>query len=255
MSEHMSVRTDGGVLHVQFDRPEKRNALTQAMYATVNEALTQASNDEHCRVVVLSGSETCFTAGNDVKDFMAGGVSADSPVAQFLQLLSTFEKPLVAAVAGPAVGVGTTMLFHCDLVYATADAKLKTPFVDLALVPEAASSLLMTMYLGYQRAAGMLMLGEVLSATDAYAAGLVNQIIPQGELLATALQKAQQLASRPPAAVRLTKALMRKTHREAVAERLTEEGQLFFERLGSPEAMEAFTAFMEQRKPDFSSFT
>lgn len=255
MSEHTRVHTEGPVLHIRFDRPEKRNALTQQMYATAAQALEEAASDPECRVVVLSGSETCFTSGNDVRDFASGGVSADSPVVRFLRVISGFAKPVIAAVAGPAIGVGTTVLFHCDLVFATQDLMLKTPFVDLALVPEAASSLLMPRTLGTQRASGMLLLGEPMSAEDAYNAGLVNRIVPSGELLSTALATALALAEKPPEAVRITKALIRKTERDLVADRLQEEGELFMQRLTSPEALEAFSAFLEQRRPDFSSFT
>ena len=254
MSDHVLVRREGAVIHMQLNRLDKRNALTQAMYAAMNAVLSDAAADERCRVVVLSGNESCFTAGNDVKDFMAGGVSAESPVAQFLHEISHFPKPLIAAAAGPAIGVGTTLLFHCDLVYATDDLQLRTPFVDLALVPEAASSLLMPAALGYQRAAAMLMLGESMTAHDAHTVGLVNQVVPAGTLLDTAMDKARNLASKPPAALRATKALMRQADQHAVESRMKQEGALFFERLQSPEAMEAFSAFLEQRAPDFSKF-
>ncbi len=254
MTEHIVLHREDNILHIQIDRPKKRNALTQAMYSAIEEALGQAAED-NTRAVVISGSKECFTAGNDLRDFMNGGLKADSPVMRFLHRIATFEKPLIAAVAGHAIGVGTTLLFHCDLVYATADAKLKTPFVDLALVPEAASSLLMPIGLGYQRAAAMLMLGESMSGAEAHAAGVVNKIVAPEELIDTALAKARILATKPPAALRMTKALMKKTDSEAVMARMMEEGQLFMERLSSPEAMEAFSAFMQQRAPDFSKFS
>ena len=254
MSEHLLVRQDGPVLHVQLNRLDKRNALTQAMYTGMADAMEEAATSPACRVVLLSGDETCFTSGNDIRDFMAGGLREDSPVVRFLQVISGHPKPIIAAAAGPAIGVGTTMLFHCDLVYAAPDLALKTPFVDLALVPEAASSLLMPAGLGYQRAAGMLMLGEVLSAEEAHVAGLVNRVVPNAELLATAMERAQHLATRPPEALRLTKQLMRKSDQSAVQARMREEAQHFAQRLMSPEAMEAFGAFMEQRAPDFSKF-
>lgn len=252
----MSIRIErqDRVLQLVFDRLDKKNALTQAMYTALADALDKAADDAEVRAVVFSGSADCFSAGNDIQDFLAGGLSPDAPVLRFLRTVVGFEKPLVAAVAGPAIGIGTTLLFHCDLVYAAPSTVLKTPFVDLALVPEAASSLLMPAGLGYQRAAGMLLLGEAMSADEAHVAGLVNRVVAAEELLATALDAARRLAAKPPAALRLSKSLMRRGSQQAVAARLGEEAEVFVTQLASPEAKEAFTAFLERRAPDFSRF-
>jgi enoyl-CoA hydratase/carnithine racemase len=194
-----------------------------------------------------------FTGGNDLADFMMDPPTGpESPVFRFLQAAVTFPKPLIAAVEGPAIGIGTTILLHCDLAYASPDAKLKMPFVDLGLVPEAASSLLLPQLAGRVRAAEMLLFGEVIPADRAHEVGLVNDVVAAP--VAHALARAAVLAAKPPAAVRLTKALLGHATAEAVGDALAREGALFIERLGSPEAAEAFSAFFEKRAPDFSAF-
>lgn len=247
----LDVRLDRGVLHLALARPAKKNAITRAMYADLADELERAAASPDVRAVVLSGSGGVFTAGNDLGDFMMDPPSGpDSPVFRFLRAASTFPKPLIAAVEGPAVGIGTTVLLHCDLAYAAPGARFKMPFVDLGLVPEAASSLLLPRAVGPMRAAGWLLFGEAFSAADALAAGLVNEVVE--DPTARALDRAHALAAKPPEAVRLTKALLRRATAVAVQETMAVEGAHFAERLASPEAQEAFTAFFEKRPPDFT---
>jgi enoyl-CoA hydratase/carnithine racemase len=253
---HVIVETKDRVTRIELHRPEKKNALSPDMYAAMAKALTDADADAQVRAVFIHGQSGCFTSGNDVKDFLElPRGPADSPASGFLRAISTARKPLVAAVGGPAVGVGTTMLLHCDLVYAAPNARLQMPFVPLGLLPEAASSLLLPAMAGYRRAAEMLLLGGPFSAEKALAAGIVTEIVPEAELLERARQAALALAALPPASVRMTKELMKRGLATAVQERMTEELGLFGERLLSPEAKEALSAFVEKRKPDFSRFS
>ena len=253
MSEHVVVSTNGGVLEVRFNRPEKKNALTREMYEAVSTAFEQADADPAIRVVLLTGSGDTFTSGNDVKDFQ-GANNAPRGGSRFLPALSALQKPLIAAVNGAAIGVGTTMLLHCDLIVAARSARFVMPFTSLGLVPEAASSLLVPRLLGHQRASAMLLLGEPLDAATACEWGLVNRVVDDPVLMETAREMARRLAALPPQAVRLTKRLI-KHGMPDVAGRIQEEIGLFTERLASPEAQEAFAAFMEKRKPDFSRFS
>ena len=246
----------GKVLTLTIDRPEKKNALTNAMYGQLADALEAARIDDSVRCVVVTGAGDTFTAGNDLGDFAAvasGDLKhLDRHVHRVLDVLATFEKPVVAAVPGLAVGIGTTMLLHCDLVFLADTALLSTPFVDLALVPEAASSLLLQARIGYARAFAMFALGERVDAASALAWGLANRVVKGDELQAAAQAAAQALAARPPGAVLATKALMR--DRERLQAQIAKEGEAFQVRLASPEAREAFTAFAERRKPDYSKF-
>jgi len=249
------VTQAGPVLEVLFNRPEKKNALTGAMYAAVVNAFHRADEDPAIRVVLLSGAGDTFTSGNDIKDFQSraatNGVSHASP---FLDALSTLATPLIAAVNGAAIGVGTTMLAHADLVIAARSARFVMPFTSLGLVPEAASSLLFPRLVGHQRASALLLLGEPLDAEAAEAWGLVNQVVDDADLMVTARGIATRVAALPPAAVRLTKDLI-KNGRGDVPGRIEQELILFGDRLRSPEAAEAFQAFVEKRKPDFSKFS
>jgi enoyl-CoA hydratase/carnithine racemase len=244
-----------GILSLRINRPEKKNALNQSMYQALADGLRQADGDDAVRVILIAGSEECFTSGNDLADFIgAPQTGAESPVMQFLFAISQARKPVVAAVNGIAVGVGVTMLLHCDLVCSGSSATFQMPFVNLGLCPEAASTLLLPRMMGHQRAAELLLLGEAFGAEVAREVGIVNQICPDAELLATARARALQLAAQPAAAVRLAKALLKRECATAVQETILEEGRLFMERLKSPEAAEALSAFMERRKPDFKRF-
>ena len=251
--DHVASAVHDRVLHLALDRPEKKNALTRAMYATLADALEAAAADDQVRAVVLSGRGGVFTGGNDLGDFMMDPpTDPGSPVFRFLQAAATFPKPLIAAVEGPAIGIGTTLLLHCDLAYAAPGATFKMPFVDLGLVPEAASSLLLPRLAGQARAAELLLFGESFSAETAAQVGRVNEVVE--DPAARAAERAGQLARKPPSAVRQTKALLRHDTAGAVGETMAREGALFVDRLQSPEAQEAFTAFFEKRAPDFSRF-
>jgi enoyl-CoA hydratase/carnithine racemase len=244
-----------GILRIEINRPEKKNALTSAMYQAMADAIKLGEAESKVRVLLVHGKPDLFTSGNDLKDFLDNPPRDDQrPVFQFLYGISQAQKPIVAAVAGAAVGIGTTMLLHCDLVYAAPNARLQLPFVNLGLVPEAGSSLLLPALLGYQRAAALLLLGEPFTAQTAKEIGLVTEVVPEGELFATAMAQAKKLAAKPAASVRLTKKLMKQGQMDAVAQRIKLESDHFGERLASPEAKEAFSAFLQKRKPDFSKF-
>jgi enoyl-CoA hydratase/carnithine racemase len=253
----MDIQThiDDGVMSIQFNRAHKKNAITAAMYQALADALKGAEADAAVRAVLITGSPEVFTAGNDLEDFMNHPPQGeDSPVFRFLYAISHFRKPLIAAVAGAAVGVGTTLLLHCDIVYAGDNARFVLPFAALGLCPEAASSLLLPALAGYQRASEKLMFGEPFGAEEAKAMGLVNQVLPAGEVASHAFERARKLAQMPPSSIRTTKALMRGAQVKAVEAQMAEEGAHFRKLLGSPEAKEAFTAFFDRRKPDFSRF-
>ena len=254
MTAHLQVTTADRITTLRFNRVDKKNAITVEMYAALEAGLEAASQDASVRAVVLAGAPECFTAGNDLADFMRVAQTGEGGrgALGFLHALWTFEKPVVAAVSGVAIGIGTTMLLHCDLVYASPSARFKTPFVDLALVPEAGSSVLLPALVGARRAAQLLLLGEQLDARTAADWGLINGVVDDPEAAARAA--ATKLASCAPSALRTTKALSRRAHREQVLEQMRIEGDAFGERLRSPEALEAFQAFMARRAPDFSKF-
>ena len=242
-----------GLLLLTLNRPDKRNALNTEMYLALTLAFQQAALDESVHVVLLQGQQECFTAGNDLADFMGkSSLEADDPILQFLHTLADFPKPVIAAVCGPAVGIGTTMLFHCDLVYAGDNAAFSMPFVNLGLCPEAASSLLAPQLLGYHRAAEALLLGEPFMAEAALEVGLVNRVVPPTECNAVAQAQARKLAGKPLSSLVETKRLMKLGQTAPVLERMAIEGDSFGRMLGEPAAREAFTAFMQKRKPDFS---
>lgn len=247
------VHTEAGVSTLTFNRLDKKNSITSAMYAAMADALEAAQADSAVRCLLIQGDATIFSAGNDIGDFLNAPPSTqDSPVFRFLRNIAQFPKPIVAAVCGPAVGIGTTLLFHCDLVYAGDNAAFSMPFVNLGLCPEAASSLLVPQMFGYHRAAEALLLGEPFMAEAALEVGLVNRVVPPTECNAIAQQQARKLAAKPLSALIETKRLMKKAQGPAVVERMGEEGASFGRMLREPAAREAFTAFMEKRKPDFS---
>jgi len=253
MSIGIEVSRVGAAQVLRLARAEKKNALTGAMYAALSDAIGAGDSEPSVAAHVIIGSGGVFSAGNDLGDFLAtakgtGNLGAD--VVRFIRLLPMVQKPLIAAVEGKAIGIGTTMLFHCDLVYATPDASFATPFLDLGLIPEAASSLLMPQRLGYARAFAMLALGEPMSVPDAVAAGFVNRIVAPDALEATALGAAERLAQKPPEALAMARRLMR-GDASAILARTDVEVAGFRERLRSPEAAEAFTAFFEKRPPNF----
>ena len=249
----IAVHVDAGVMTLTLNRLARKNSITAAMYAALADALESAKNDVTVRTLVIQGHETIFSAGNDIGDFLNQPPSTpDAPVFRFLYGISSFPKPIVAAVCGPAVGIGTTMLLHCDLVYAGDNAAFSMPFVNLGLCPEAASSILAAQLMGYHRAAEALLLGEPFMAEAALEMGLVNRIVPPAEANALAQRQALKLAAKPLSALMETKRLMKKGNAASVAERIAEEGVTFGRMLHEPAAREAFTAFMEKRKPDFS---
>jgi enoyl-CoA hydratase/carnithine racemase len=256
MSEHVLIEKSRGVLTLTINRPEKKNALTRAMYLALGEAIDGAEADPEARCVLIQAAGDAFTAGNDLADFAAvnaGDQAADAVRAEgnpLLLALGRAKRPLVAAVQGRAVGVGVTMLLHCDLVFVAEDALLTTPFVNLALVPEAASSLLLPARIGHARAFSMFVLGEAVDGRTAAAWGIANAALPAAEVQARARAAAESIAARPPAAVAKTKALMR--DEPSVAAQMEQEGAHFMSQLKSPEAREAFAAFAEKRAPDFS---
>jgi enoyl-CoA hydratase/carnithine racemase len=229
------------------------------MYDTLATALEKAADDNAVRTVLIQGDPTIFSAGNDIADFMAAAAApaqqteADSPAIRFLRVIAAFPKPLVASVCGPAVGIGTTLLFHCDLVYAGDNAAFSLPFVNLGLVPEAASSMLVPQMFGYHRAAEALLLGEPFMAEAALEVGLVNRVVPPMECNGIAQSQARKLAAKPLTALVETKRLLKLSQQAAVQERIGVEGKSFATAMRSPAAKEAFTAFMEKRKPDFSN--
>ncbi len=247
------IDTNAGVMTITFNRLDKKNSFTGTMYADMADTLLQADADDAVRAVVFQGHETIFSAGNDIGDFLSAPPSTqDAPVFRFLRAVSTFRKPVLAAVCGPAVGIGTTLLFHCDLVVAGDNAAFSMPFVNLGLCPEAASSLLAPQLMGYARAAEALLLGEPFKAEAALEMGLVSRIVPPVEAAALAQRQAQKLAAKPLSSIIETKRLLKKGNAQAVAERISEEANSFGHMLRQPAAREAFAAFMEKRKPDFS---
>ncbi|MEZ4635522.1 MAG: enoyl-CoA hydratase [Caldilineaceae bacterium] len=247
--EYIKADYQDRVLILRINRVDKKNALTAEMYDALTAALDQAIDDPGVHVVLITGGESCFTAGNDIGDFIANPpVDANSPVMRFLRTLTAFPKPLVAAVNGVAVGIGTTMLLHCDLVYAGEGALFLLPFVDLGLVAEGASSFLLPRLVGQRKAAELLLLAERFDAAAALEMGLVNRVLPPAEVEPFALAQAQKLAAKAPSAVQLTKALMKRPLQDAIDEAIAVEAHHFGAQLRSPEAQAALRAFVE-RKP------
>jgi len=247
--------TVNGVATIEIARPEKKNAITQAMYQAMAEALRAADADPAVRAVLITGQPGIFTSGNDLEDFMSAPPRGeDAPVFQFMQALVDCGKPVVAAVTGAAIGIGTTMLLHCDLVFVADDARLAMPFVGLGLVPEFASSLVVPQLMGNRRAAEKLLLGDPFTGTQAVECGIANAVLAAPEVLNHARRIAERFNHLAPGAVRESKQLIREPQREAVKAAITREAGIFSARLRSPEAMEAFQAFFQKRAPDFSKF-
>ncbi len=253
---HVQTELKEDVLRITIDRPEKKNALTNAMYAALADAVEQGEANADVRVMLLHGNGDSFTAGNDLEDFVANPwkEQAVPPAVRFITVVVGARKPIVAAVHGMAVGIGVTILLHCDLVYAADNAKLVMPFVNLGIVPEAGSTALLPAIIGQQRSAELLMLAAPITAQRAYELGLVNAVLPPEALLPAALEAAQKLAEKPAGALQATKALLRKSGQSELKRAIREELQIIAERLDSPETREALTAFLEKRKPNFAQF-
>ena len=257
----MSIRTAtlNGVATIEIARPEKKNALTVAMYQAMADALNAARADAAVRAVLITGQPGVFTSGNDIEDFMTrapgqGTDATDSPVLRFMRALIECDKPVVAAVTGAAIGIGTTMLLHCDFVYVSDEARLAMPFVGLGLVPEFASCLIVPQLMGHRRAADKLLLGDPFTPEQAVECGIASAVLPAGEVVNHARRVAERFNALPPGAVRETKQLLRAPQTAQQLEVMRAEGAIFARRLRSPEAMEAFQAFFQKRKPDFSKF-
>jgi enoyl-CoA hydratase/carnithine racemase len=254
--EKVNVDIKKGIMTITLNRPEKKNAITVEMYAAMAGAFSDAGDDPGVRAVFITGGSDCFTAGNDLSDFMNVPLEDEkSPVIDFLFNIASFKKPVIAAVAGPAVGIGATMLLHFDLVYASPDARFSFPFVKLGLCPEGASSLLLPGLVGYQKAAELILLAEDFPAEDAREYGIVNGIYEKEDLIERAYEKAIRIAGLPPESIRMAKSLMKERGREEILDTIKREAEEFIERLKSEEAGEAIKAFFEKRPPDFSRFS
>lgn len=253
----MSIKTAivNGVASIEIARPEKKNALTRAMYQEMADTLVAVNSDKTVRAVLIQGQPNIFTSGNDIEDFMSSPPrDEEAPVFQFMRALVGCEKPVIAAVNGAAIGIGTTLLLHCDLVYVADDARLAMPFVGLGLVPEFASSLIVPRLLGHAKAAEKLLLGDPFTGVDAAECGIANAVLPATEVVNHARRVAERFNTLAPSAVRESKRLMRRHSAELVQETIKVEAEIFSARLRSPEAMEAFQAFFQKRAPDFSKF-
>jgi enoyl-CoA hydratase/carnithine racemase len=251
----MSIKTAtlNGVATIEIARPEKKNAITGAMYHAMGAALDAAKADNAVRAVLITGQPGIFTSGNDIDDFMKRP-PGEPPAYVFMRALMGCDKPVIAAVTGAAIGIGTTLLLHCDFVYVSDEARLAMPFVSLGLVPEFASSLIVPQLMGNVRAAEKLLLGDPFTGADAVECGIANAVLPATEVVNHARRVAERFNALPPGAVRDSKTLMRRARAALAAETIAVEGEVFGARLRSPEAQEAFSAFFQKRKPDFSKF-
>lgn len=256
MSQYIYTTLSERICTIQIDRPDKKNALNLSMYTEITEQLLKADASPNIRVILITGTKDCFTSGNDLQDFLSQPptLNESNPILQFLLTISQIKKPIIAAVKGDAIGIGTTMLLHCDLVYASTSTTFCMPFVNLALCAEAASSLLIPKYAGYAKAAEWLLLGTPFDAHAAKEGGLLSQVLPDDQLMESAMTAAQKMVMQPPEAVKVTKALMKNDLNITVQETILKEAKEFATRLKSDEAKEAMSAFMEKRKPDFSKF-
>ncbi|MHA2038045.1 MAG: enoyl-CoA hydratase [Promethearchaeota archaeon] len=257
MSEHIATESKNGVFHIIFNRPEKRNALTRAMYAGFAEGIDKAEKDPKIRVILIYGKGKCFCAGNDLRDFqdLEWGIGQKRPTLNWTELILRAKKPIIGAVHGYSIGVGVTMLLHFDLIYAGTGCKLQFPFVNLGLVPEFGSTFNLPELVGYQRAAELFFFGDWFTVEEAERMGMINKIFPENELIHQTTLLAEKLAEKPPEALRKTKELIKKQYLRVLSKLMPEEGTEFSRRQKSPEAQEAFKAFFERRKPDFSKFS
>lgn len=255
----MSIKT--AIVHhvatIEIARPEKKNALTLDMYQAMADALAQANVNDEVRAVLITGQPGVFTSGNDLEDFVKrppsiGPEGGNSPIWAFMQALLHCDKPVIAAVTGGAIGIGTTMLLHCDLVYVSDEARLAMPFVNLGLVPEFGASYLVPLAMGFPKAAERLLLGDPFTAAEAVECGIANAVLPASEVLPHARRIAERFVQMAPQAVRDTKRLMRRPQRDTIQQLMLDEARIFSQKLGGPEAREAMQAFFEKRKPDFS---
>ncbi|GGD00431.1 enoyl-CoA hydratase [Undibacterium terreum] len=252
MSDIKTERS-GSILHIQFNRPTKKNAMTSAMYVTLADLLDNAAKDDQVRVVLWHGAGDSFCAGNDLEDFMKNPPGPhESPQSKLIMALINFDKPLVAAVHGAAIGGGTTMLTHCDFVYAGQSAKFQLPFINLGLIPEFGATFSLPERFGYIRAAELIMLGQPFDASHAEALGLVSKVVPDQELLVTATEMAQKLAEKPTRALQACKKLMKRSTREQLETAVKLENEEFALRVRSADAKEAMTAFFEKRPPKWN---
>lgn len=254
--EWVQVDIKEHILDIGLQRQEKKNALNIAMYQALTHAIKQAENDPTIRVLFLHGNEDCFCSGNDLQEFQSlPHDQATAPALEFLRCLSQARKPIVVAVSGPAIGIGSTLLLHCDLVYAADSASFQLPFVNLGLCPEAGASLLLPRIMGYPRAAELFLLGQCFTAQRAQELGLVNAVYAENYCLDNAMRQAELLAQQPPAAVRATKALLKQHGQQGLEQAFDNEAEHFRQALASPEAAEAIAAFLEHRQADFSRFS
>ena len=261
MSDYVKIDSEDSILKIGFNRPDKKNALNSEMYYAVRDALVSASEDSSVRVIVLYGEGGDFTSGNDVKDFLAfattkisEGNDSEFPAKEFLDVLIPYNKPVIAAVDGVAVGIGATLTQHCDLVYASKEAKFHMPFVNLGLNPEAGTSFVLPKLVGYHNAAEILLSGDMFTSQRAHEMGFVNGVVEQSELMDFVMNKAKNISELAPTPVRLAKQMMKEHFVDQLIEVNQKEFNTFVERMKSPEALEAMQAFMQKRKPDFSQF-
>ena len=255
MSQHIETVVEDRILKIRINRADKKNALDLAMYQSLANAIHQADSDDNIRVTIISGVEDSFCSGNDIKDFLKNPPTDDSsPVLQFVRAMINAEKPIVAAVNGIAIGIGVTMLLHCDLVYASEDARFQMPFVNIGLCPEAGSTHILPLLMGHQKASELLLLGAMFDADTAIKVGIVNNKFAGDELASVSLKAAGRIAAQPPSAARATKGLLRAAMRDQIMAASQRENENFIPMLDGGEAKEALTAFMEKRAPDFSRF-
>jgi len=255
VSEYINIENEGRIKIIRINRPKKKNALDLAMYSALAQALRDADEDNNTRVSYLTGVDDAFCSGNDINDFLKNPPTGESsPVLQFINVIINAQKPIVAAVNGIAVGIGTTMLLHCDLVYASDAAQFQLPFVNIGLCPEAGSTYILSALMGHQKISELLLLGDRFSAEQAESFGIVNKVVAADELETIAMKSARRISEQPPGATQTSKALLRIAMRNQVVEASQRELSSFIPMLNGEEAKEALTAFMEKRKPDFSRF-